>query len=95
MKIKNKIALVGIGNALRGDDAVGLEVLQAIKKKYLTLSIEYYESDGNITDLMELFKKYPECVCIIDAVVGVEESKNSLISLNLATQTLPQRTLQS
>ena len=60
-----RIKLVGIGNRYRGDDGVGLQVIELLQQ---VLPLEKLAtSDGDITDLMDVFTDHDEVV-IIDAV---------------------------
>lgn len=63
----SKLAVLGIGNPLRGDDAVGLEILRFLNGKvpYNVRLIEAYTMPENFTGEVERFK--PSHVLLIDA----------------------------
>jgi len=67
--------IIGIGNRYRGDDAIGLLVLEDIDSK-LAPNIALVESDGEPTELISLFRRYDWCICI-DAIVPDIEEKMS------------------
>ncbi len=56
--------VIGVGNRFRGDDAVGLRVVQRLRE-----SVTCYESDGDPSDLIVLFGSDPE-VIVVDAMVS-------------------------
>ncbi|MFO7678407.1 MAG: hydrogenase maturation protease [Thermoplasmatota archaeon] len=65
----NKIGVIGIGNPLRGDDGIGivlLERLQSICEK-LPEYIEYIDGGTGGMNLLHVFPKF-ECIILIDAV---------------------------
>jgi hydrogenase maturation protease len=63
---RDTVLVIGIGNQYRSDDAAGLIAARRIRKLGLP-GVEVIESDGDGTELMDLwFKK--ENVIIIDAV---------------------------
>jgi len=69
-----KIAVLGVGNELKGDDAAGLLAAKALKKqmKHKTRSpvkvILGYETPENYTG--EIRKFQPDLVLVLDAVLG-------------------------
>lgn len=60
------ILVVGIGNIYRSDDAVGLHVVQRLKK-HAPQNVTVLEGDGNGTALMEYWINF-HAVILIDAV---------------------------
>jgi hydrogenase maturation protease len=66
--MKNKIALIGLGNILLRDEGVGVHVVNAIKKRY-TFSPPVELIDGGTVglDLLPFFEDY-EKILIVDAV---------------------------
>lgn len=63
----NKLVVLGIGNSLRGDDALGLEILKLLRGK-VPRSVKLIESGTmpeNFTDEVKLLK--PSHVLLIDA----------------------------
>ncbi len=72
----NRIAVVGIGNELRGDDAAGLEVVRRLKKRLKghpeqLLLIEAGPVPENFTGPLRRFQ--PEMVLLVDAALMGEE----------------------
>ncbi|MDO8142737.1 MAG: hydrogenase maturation protease [Candidatus Brocadiales bacterium] len=60
------ILIIGIGNAFRGDDAVGLRITQDIKK-VASVHVTVIEQSGDGVTLMESWKN-ADTVILIDAV---------------------------
>ena len=56
--------VIGVGNRLRGDDAVGIRVVERLKG-----SLRCYESNGDPSELIVLFGSDPE-VIVVDAMVS-------------------------
>jgi hydrogenase maturation protease len=56
--------VVGVGNRSRGDDAVGVRVVERLKG-----SVTCYESSGDPSELIVLFGSDPEVV-VVDAMVS-------------------------
>jgi len=64
----SKILLVGVGNEVRGDDAVGLVVTRLLKEnEELVRHAVVVEEAGDGTRLIELWKRY-EFTILVDAV---------------------------
>lgn len=62
------IRVIGVGNAWRGDDAVGLQAAQRLRKR-LGPSVEVIEAEGDGLALLDLMDGV-EYVILIDAVQG-------------------------
>lgn len=56
--------VIGVGNRSRGDDAVGIHVVERLKG-----SVECYESNGDPSDLILLFGSDAD-VIVVDAMVS-------------------------
>ena len=56
--------VIGVGNRARGDDAVGLRVVERLKG-----SVTCYESSGDPSELIVLFGSDPD-VIVVDAMVS-------------------------
>lgn len=85
---KSSILVIGVGNAYRGDDAVGLIVAQHLKKQILDhVNILEESTDGSV--LMELWKNY-DAVIIIDAVCSGAKP-GTLHRFNAHTQPIPSK----
>lgn len=63
---KHGILIIGIGNAYRGDDAVGLHVAQCLKKQALN-HVHVIEESGDGAALMDCWKD-ADTVILVDAV---------------------------
>ena len=59
--------VIGVGNRLRGDDAVGIRVVERLKG-----SLTCYESNGDPSELIVLFGSDQE-VIVVDAMVSGTE----------------------
>jgi hydrogenase maturation protease len=59
-------AIIGIGNLLRGDDGIGIQIARRLREANL-LGVEIFESRGDVTDLLEIFGRFSS-VHLIDAV---------------------------
>jgi hydrogenase maturation protease len=64
---ENKLLVIGVGNAWRGDDGAGLIAVRRLREK-ASSSVRIAEHDGEGTSLMDLWKK-TEDVMIIDAMM--------------------------
>jgi hydrogenase maturation protease len=60
-------AIIGVGNALRGDDAVGLEVVRLLRARAQRAGIAVYEHEGEPTGLLDLWEDFG-AVVLVDAV---------------------------
>lgn len=58
--------IIGVGNDDRGDDAVGLLVAREVAQLGLA-GVEVVESQGDVSQLLELFQRY-RTVFVIDAI---------------------------
>lgn len=65
-----RIKLVGVGNRYRGDDGVGLHVIELLQQ--FLPDEKLAASDGDITGLLDVFTNHDEVV-IIDAVKAAQE----------------------
>ena len=61
----NSVAVIGIGNLSRGDDAIG--ILAARRIRVELPEVQVIESDGDITELLDCFRHF-HSVYIIDAI---------------------------
>jgi hydrogenase maturation protease len=62
----SRVRVVGLGNALRGDDAVGLRVARRLRE--LLPEADVIELSGEPADLLEAIGGGPREVAIVDAV---------------------------
>ena len=80
------ILIIGIGNAYRGDDAVGLRVAQDIKKEAL-VHVTVSEQSGDGISLMDSWKD-SDAVILIDAVHSGTQP-GTIHRFDVHTQTIP------
>ncbi len=66
MKRRPRKLVVGIGNAYRGDDAVGLSVIRNLRERDAA-DVEILEATGDCTSLIESWKD-AEVVILVDAL---------------------------
>lgn len=77
--------IIGVGNALRGDDAVGLAVAQRLRARLPGISV--CEATGEGTALMELWKDAGQ-VWLIDAIASGADV-GTIHRLDVHAQPLP------
>ena len=66
--MKNKVALMGLGNILLRDEGVGVHALNAIEKRYAFFpAVELIDGGTMGLDLLPFFENY-EKILIVDAV---------------------------
>ena len=65
------VVVIGVGNALRGDDAVGLEVASQVGP-LLPGSVAAYESSGEMSELIALWTGAAR-VILVDAIAANDE----------------------
>lgn len=72
--------VIGVGNRSRGDDAIGLRVLDR-----LGTAVDCYESNGDPSELIVLFGSDPD-VIIVDAMIsGAEPGTVSTTEITMAS----------
>jgi len=94
-----KVAVVGIGNEMRGDDAVGCYVAKKLEGIDRALVINAGDVPENYTHLLRAYK--PDCILLIDAVdVGAKAGSIVIMhreelppSLSVSTHGIPLRLL--
>jgi hydrogenase maturation protease len=95
--MKKKIAIIGLGNPLRRDDAIGILLLQYLQrnKKKLSKTIEFIDGGTSGMKLLHLLGDY-DTVLLLDAVdfkgspgeikkFSIDEVKNQKIQVFLST----------
>jgi hydrogenase maturation protease len=70
------VAVIGVGNLLRGDDGAGILVVRELRKKLKGGSVETLESGGDVTQLLDCFDRF-SVVFIVDAV-RIEDETSQL-----------------
>jgi hydrogenase maturation protease len=66
LKGKSRKVVIGVGNAYRGDDGVGLSVVRDLRERN-AVDIEILEATGDCTSLIESWKD-AEVVILVDAL---------------------------
>jgi hydrogenase maturation protease len=93
-----RIAIIGVGNDFRGDDAAGLLCARKLKKCLNQNEAEVVELSGDISELLEAIPKW-DAVIIVDAVqsiatpgtilrIDLVEASKSASHFNSSTHTL-------
>lgn len=67
-----KIAVVGVGNILLGDEGLGVRAVERLKEKPLPASIQVFDAGTSIHQLLPAFEGFDKMV-IIDAVKAGQE----------------------
>ena len=83
---RHPILIIGVGNAYRGDDAVGLRIAQDIKKKSPD-HVNVIEQSGEGISLMDSWKD-ADTVILIDAVHSGAQP-GTIHRFDVHTQTIP------
>jgi hydrogenase maturation protease len=83
---RHPILIIGVGNAYRGDDAVGLRIAQDIKKKSPD-HVNVIEQSGDGISLMDSWKD-SDAVILIDAVHSGAQP-GTIHRFDVHTQTIP------
>lgn len=78
--------VIGIGNALRGDDAIGLRVAAALRGRAGD-NLRVHESNGDLTQLLDDFASTQDLV-LVDAIVSGREA-GEVCSFDLSRDPLP------
>jgi len=86
MQNKHLILIIGVGNAYRGDDGVGLRIAQDIKKKSPD-HVNVIEQSGEGISLMDSWKD-ADAVILIDAVHSGRKP-GTIHRFDVHTQTIP------
>lgn len=97
----NKIAVIGVGNYWRGDDAVGILTARGIKLAMDSLGgssaascASVIESDGEITTLLECFQAFDR-VYLIDAIQTGSARVGQIFDFDGITHPLRELTLSA
>lgn len=82
------ILVIGVGNADRGDDAVGLLVARKVAEWGLA-GVEIVESEGDVSQILDLFERHAT-VLVIDAIKSAN-SAGTIICFEVNEAPLPQK----
>ena len=69
----SKIAILGVGNRFRGDDAAGWSVIDALEGK-LSSAITLCKVRGDLTEVLDLFARY-SVIFVVDASIAKAPEK--------------------
>jgi len=61
------VAVIGVGNALRHDDAAGLEIVRRLRARAQAAKIAVYEQEGETLALLDMWEGV-DAVVLVDAV---------------------------
>lgn len=61
------VAVIGIGNLLRGDDGAGILVARTLRGMTVPHNVTVFESNGDVTQLLDCFARF-QTVHLVDAV---------------------------
>ena len=89
---ESAVLVIGIGNSLRGDDAVGRKVASRIRERNIP-SVRVLEHDGEGASLMELWKG-ARTVILVDAVSSPAKP-GTICRFDATHHPLPQRIFQN
>jgi hydrogenase maturation protease len=78
---QHKILLLGLGNDILGDDAVGLVALRILKNE-IAADIDFVEISTSGFDLLETMEGY-EYVLLLDAIVTGKHEAGSIMDLTM------------
>lgn len=81
------ILVIGVGNADRGDDAMGLLVARKVAEWGLA-GVEIVESEGDVSQILDLFERHGT-VLVIDAIKSAN-SAGTIICIEVSEAPLPQ-----
>lgn len=85
------VRVIGLGNAFRGDDAIGLEVARFIGHQTCAVDVIVSVSDG--TALLDLWEGVPLCIVIDCAVSG--QRPGTIHVFDGLTEPIPQHLFSS
>lgn len=85
------VGIVGVGNAMRGDDAAGLVLIERLAGRIPDAS--FYRSDGEVSGLIDCFGRHGTVV-IVDAARG-EMPAGSVIRIDALSEPLDAERLRS
>lgn len=77
---KNKLLVLGLGNDILGDDAIGLVALREIKKRF-PRNVDFVEAAISGFEIMEILEGYGS-VLLLDAVVTKANRPGTIMELS-------------
>ena len=92
----NRIVIIGIGNEMRGDDRIGMEIVKRLERKIKNRNIFFIKTSYIENEIKRIARLKPKKIIIIDAAeIGKKPgefsilSKNELSSLVISTHSIP------
>ena len=86
--MRKEILIIGVGNDIRGDDAMGLIVARNLRERALQ-GVRVIEEKGDGGMLMELWEG-AQCVIVVDAIAS-EGIPGEIIHIDAIKKPLPQK----
>jgi hydrogenase maturation protease len=86
-RTESRILVIGVGNTYRGDDAVGLIVVERLKNRQALNNVTLLEESGEGAALMEAWRG-ADAVILVDAVSSGSEP-GTIHRLDVSQQTIP------
>jgi hydrogenase maturation protease len=68
---EKKVAVVGVGNILMGDEGIGVKVMEAVKKKVSAKGVEFFDAGTALHALLPQLEGYKKMI-VLDSVRGSE-----------------------
>ena len=85
------VGIVGVGNAMRGDDAAGLVLIERLAER--APDAHLYRSDGEVSGLIDCFGRHGSVV-IVDAA-RADKPAGSIVRIDVLRETLDASRLRS
>ena len=76
-----KILILGIGNPIRGDDAIGFHVIKRLQQEIHSEFITITETSESSLCMLDLFIGYKKII-LIDAIYSAECNVGSVVKIN-------------
>lgn len=70
-----RTAIIGLGNPLRGDDGVGLRVVEEVRRRGLPAGVVAIEGGNTGLDLLDELERWERVVIVDAAELGLEPGK--------------------
>jgi len=80
--VMKKILVTGVGSILRGDDGVGVRVIDELEKEKLSANVKLHSGDVSGLDLLKVFPGH-ERIVIVDAA-DIKEEPGTVRVLDLS-----------
>jgi len=80
--LKSKMKIIALGNRLRGDDAIGPVVLDALKNKDLTFPLQLIEAGSDAFTLLEHLSGQEPIIIVDSARMGQKAGTVKIFDIN-------------